>query len=337
MGMNRRKRNRQGGKSKQRMAGEVWRGYDAASQGGAGFDNKDLRYLVEQGWSNNDILKAAAAAGQVKPGADRQLRLLGTADSKFSPMKQGDYNRSALWEAAASGGIAGGLHGSKDHIDQRVRFLGGDPEKKKNWLVAQDSDDKGRHVEGYYGSIGGDSNLLWSKPGTRYSDKKGRQQDVLRWNGVDGDGRALGLTGVQVRGDDSKFGRQNRSVSWNLPQDFVAERDAADFARQMEAYKAANPEPERRDPPPRRAAPFDPSQFQSQVDDLMAAVGNLKTVGSDGGNSTPVEDDSTAVRPVEPVPPVGQNDNGDFLGGFESIINRRYGRPMDWMGDVWAR
>lgn len=344
---------RQGGQrqgQKQRMAGEVWRSYDAASKGGAAFDGKDLKHLVKEGWSYNDIYKAAAAAGRVNGVADRQLKLLGTADSKYSPFKKdGELPSGMMLEAAFGAPGWGGAFGpgkdggsgrsyDTDELKQNLRFLGGDPSKKKNWVVGLADDEKGRRAEGYYGTLGRDDDLSWHRLGTRWSDEKGQQQDVLRWGGVDADGRALGLSGVRIKGDDSKFNRQNTSTSWSLPKSFIAERDQAAFNKQMDAYKAANPEPEAKPEAKPKAPAFDPSQFQSTIDGLMAAVQGLNSgSSSDSGSSAPAPREPITVEPVKPVAPVGQNDNGDFLGGFESIINKRYGRPMDWMGDVWER
>ena len=83
-------------KKKQRMAGSTevqeavanssagdkdkptWSTYSADRKGGSGFDGKDIRHLQKQGWSNNDIMRAAAASGDVRSGADRRLSQLNT-------------------------------------------------------------------------------------------------------------------------------------------------------------------------------------------------------------------------------------------------------------------
>lgn len=80
----------------QRMAGEVWRTYDVKSKGGANFDDADLNHLIGRGWSNNDILKAAAAAGRVDSSTDQRLRALNNEKKKPQMMrvrrgKDGDY------------------------------------------------------------------------------------------------------------------------------------------------------------------------------------------------------------------------------------------------------
>ena len=327
---------------KQRMAGEVWRNYDATSNGGASFDGKDLKHLVKEGWAYNDIYKAAAASGRVNANANRQLSLLGTADSKYSPFKKdGAVPHDVMWDAVGSKFLSQeGYNG--DSLKQDIRFLGGDPSKKKNYVVGYQEDEKGRRAEGYYGSLGGDDTMVWRRPGSAFQDEQGKQQDVLRWGGVDADGRALGLSGVRIKGDDSKFNRQNMSTSWSLPKDFIAERDAAAFGKQMDAYKAANPEPAAQPTTPAaKPASFDPSAFRGQIDGLMAAVNGLKGGGSSGSESSGASspsggsnDSGTTVQPVAPVAPVGSG--GDFLGGFESIINKRYGRPNSWSGDVWS-
>lgn len=331
-----------GGK-KQRMAGEVWRDYDASSNGGASFDNKDLKHLVDQGWSNNDIMKAAVASGHVKAGADRQLRLLGTKESKYSPFKQDGFKppREVFWSSFDTFGDGAS---DTDSLMNRVRFLGGDPDKKKNWIVAAtDRDKASAQSPDYYGSLGNDAGMSWYRPGTKYLDDKGKAQEVFSWGGVDADGRGQALRGIELKGEGRNFNRQNRSTSWSLPKDFVAERDQAAFAEQMDAHKAANPDPKPTTPtaPASKPAPFDPSKFRGQIDGLMAAVNGLQSSGSSGSEGSGASsggggsgDSDYTVQPVAPVAPVGSG--GDVLGGFESIINKRYGRPNNWAGDVWS-
>lgn len=205
---------------------EPWRNYDSTGQGGKHFDNKDLAHLVAEGWSHNDIYKAASMAGRVTTSADRQLGLLGTADSKYSPFKKGEVPRDVMWSAAMGGANPFSLDFSKEAIARNTRFLGGDPEDKKNWVTAYNRDEKGRRSEGYYGSLGNDATQVWGRANTQFmdKDKRGKQQEVLQWNGLDGEGRALALGGIQIGGKDSHFDRENRSTSWVLPKGIVDRR-----------------------------------------------------------------------------------------------------------------
>lgn len=205
---------------------ERWRGYDAASKGGAGFDGKDLKHLVKKGWSNNDIMKAAVAAGRVNKVADRQLALLGTKESRYSPFKKDGFRAPSevFW---SSFDLFGEGASDTDSRMNRVRFLGGDPNKAKNWIVAgTDRDKASAQSPDYYGSLGNDAGMSWYRPGTKWRDDKGKSQEVLTWGGLDGEGRGLALNGIEIKGDGKNFNRQNRSTSWALPKDLVDQQFA---------------------------------------------------------------------------------------------------------------
>jgi hypothetical protein len=319
---------------KQRMAGEVWREYDASSQGGAGFDGKDLKQLVKDGWSYNNIYKAAAAAGHVNANADRQLKLLGTKESKYSPLKKDGFRVPGDVFYGAVDMFGEGANDSES-LRNRVRFLGGDPNKAKNWITANSDKDKASaQASSYYGSLGNDDGLSWHRPNTRWSDEKGKQQDVYTWGGLDGEGRALALNGISIKGDDSKFNRQNRGTSWTLPQDVVLDRRRGDVETALATINAEKP-----------ATPADGAGGLTAEQPKTVPTFNLndwRTSPSSVSNETAVTNESTSsgssdnykvIAPKPVTPDIG--DDSFYIGGFESKINKLYDRPMDWTGDVW--
>ena len=239
-----------------RMAGELWRTYDAASRGSASFDKDDIKHLTKEGWSVDDIRKAALAANHISNTADKQLRVLGTPDSKYFQMR--------------------GAKGMAEYI------------------------------------FGG-----------TFTDKP------LQWNGRDGDGRGLAIGG----GPAGKGSKDPYQKSWALPQDFVESREAAAFNRRMQAWRDANP-PKQEPAKPEPAKPvtpvpaFDPADY-GVFRSTAAAVEQPTIASSVAPPTAPTAPGVSAPATEE------KKDPGNFLGGFESIINRRYGRPMNWAGDVW--
>lgn len=253
-----------------RMAGELWRTYDAASRGSASFDKDDIKHLTKEGWSVDDIRKAALAANHISNTADKQLRVLGTPDSKYFQMR--------------------GAKGMAEYM------------------------------------FGG-----------TFTDKP------LQWNGRDGEGRGLAIGG----GPAGKASKEPFQKSWALPEDFIEERRAADFAKRMAEWNAANPPKQAEQPKatPVAASPvpaFDPSEyavFSPKANTDFSAVSS----GDSGGSVAPPSwqgPTSYAVNPVPPpAPPGSESSDGvpeGYLGGYESFINRRYARPINWKGDVWG-
>ena len=209
--------------------------YDAASQGGAGFGKQDLKYLQKKGWSNNDILKAAASTNSVSAGADRQLGMLNQA---LDPDNKIDRN---ILEKGR--GVLGyqGMAAASNGTD--IRFLGGDPKKKKNWLIGNAVNEAGGNRADWEVTAAGagpfGTGRGMAHPGQRYGDTT-KKQAVHQWNGRNADGTANGLGGFE-----HKFGNSNdplvRTASWSMPRGLANMR----FAERMDqAEKHRTPDDE---------------------------------------------------------------------------------------------
>lgn len=193
-------------------------GYDVASNGGKGFDGKDLKHLQQQGWNNNDILQAAASSNYVNGRADR---LLGMLNRPLDPGNSKD--RKILQQGKDALGTAGwytGMNGGD------IRFLGGDPSKKKNWLLGDPTAEHGTNRADWEVTGGGFGGVV-AHERNRNSKVGG---PVYEWGGRNADGTANALGGF-----DYKFNADDqamvRTASWAMPRGMANQR----FSERIEA------------------------------------------------------------------------------------------------------
>ena len=318
--MSKNKKNKGDGNGKKnRMAGEVWREYDASSKGGAGFDGKDIKYLSKQGWSHNDIMRAAAASQNVGAGADQKLRKLNTQSYGAK-----DLPDSVLKQMRRHAGITGMSHLNTAEFN----FLGGDRNDASNWRVGK----AGAGVQGngmeatIWNGLGEQRVQEWNRKAQNARDGKGNKP-VLTWQGINADGTANAPTGTRLRRNDEGELRE-KNVTWRLPADFVEQKKQEDFDKRMAAHVAANPPKPAEEEQPKEDPPFSigdwikpstPAGDDEQDNDTLPVAPPADGAGGVGAIGTP-------QNPVKP---------SYFTEGFENVVNRVYGRPSDWMGDVW--
>ena len=231
------KNDKNSGQANQRMAGDVWKTYDASTQGGAGFSNADIKYLQSQNWSNNDIMRAAANSGDVRGGADQRLRKLSTQtmDARKLPEEVRDK--------------MGDKYGMMAPIylrDAQFSFLGGDKNDYRNYKIQEASGINGNKNEGL---DNGFDSIFPAGLVQRHNSKNG---EVLTWQGINADGSAHALLGNTVKKKgDKEWEFDSKQTTWRLPAAKPAEAEPE------------TPAPEQPKPDP--VASFDPGQYTTRL------------------------------------------------------------------------
>jgi len=147
----------------QRMAGDVWKTHDANARGGSGFDMEDLNDLRSQGWSNNDIMKAAAKSGSVDAETDNELRGL-------------NPSRAVENQPVIDGETYGRNRGSYKEIGRRIKDdLAASGNLRWNGTNA---DGSARSLSGYTGTGASQKEVSWSLPSDMVESQ--RQADFDR-------------------------------------------------------------------------------------------------------------------------------------------------------------
>jgi hypothetical protein len=312
-------------KNKQRMAGEVWQEYDAKGKGGEGFDGEDIRHLQKQGWSHNDIMRAAAASGDVRGGADQKLRKLNS-----QTMSARDLPESVLKDMRRSSGIAGlGGWNDADYV-----FLGGDRKDSSNYQVRSNNAAKGKSLEhDIIGNLGDDAMGKWNRKAARQRGGGKDGGSVLTWQGINADGSANAPTGTMtVKRENGKLGKmyKEKNVTWRLPPDFVATATTP--------ATPATPAPVTPAPAAKPVTPFNLGSYATRTAPSVSS--NSSGGGSFSGSGGFDISDFTPQPPAAPTAPApttpGSGMEQGYIGGFESKINKLYDRPADWTGDVWG-
>jgi hypothetical protein len=314
-----------------------WSTYDAAGRGGAGFDGKDIKYLSRQGWSNNDIMRAAAYSGNVQAGADQKLRKLNTAT-----MSAKDLPDSVLRDFRKHGGIAGALGGWNNH---NYTYLGGDADDSRNYRIsAKDSPaDRPGYEDNIIDSLSSDQMGKWNK-------KNGK---VLTWQGINADGTANAPTGFKtVERENGKLGEmyKDKAITWRLPQEMVDAKKQAEFDKLYGSSKAV------------AAKTAEATAAASNAGGLTAAPAatpafNLSDWSVPGQSSTTAStsNSSSSSSQSDTTPSLfnqlmgsgsgswsyGGSSGGGTGGGapvndYAGFLNVAEGRPADWSGDVWS-
>ena len=213
--------------SNQRMAGDIWKTYDANSKGDSGFDDDDLNYLRGQNWSNNDIMKAAAKSGNVNANTSNALSKLSSSSMTYNDLPDKVKNTFGKGAYAMSGGT--------------YTFVGGDAKDAKNYRMSRTADDNkgGQSVEGFVLDFG---RKATQASHNKKSEKNGGDE-ILQWGGINADGSANGLTGYKetFNGKDMKTPFKRENVSWALPSDMVENARQADFDKRYGAKQPAQP------------------------------------------------------------------------------------------------
>ena len=286
------------------MAGEVWRGYDANSQGKKGFDVDDLKHLQGEGWSNNDIMRAAAASGNVHSGADVRLKKLNTETTDIYRIP--DSVKDDMIER-------GGLGSYHAQLGAGYTHLGGDKKNMHNWHITGGANQDERW-NNRFGMIH-HNNKEWEEIGAKNIDgynyasstKRGDNKEdrsVMTWQGINADGSANALSGTYTeKGEDGNI--ETRDLTWRLPSGYLNSEEPKEEKTRSSTPSSSSSVPE-----------FDLSDWIKPERKPPAPSGDSGD-GSGGGDLTP---------PAE-TPHVSQ--------GFEEIVNKVYERPTDWMGDVW--
>lgn len=175
----------------QRMAGDIWSTYDPKSQGGAGFDNDDFKYLRGQNWSNADLFKAAAKSGNIDAKTDQKLRNLGRemtlADLPKSvrSISHGDWDYS----------------NDPESYQERYNFMGGDKNDPDNYYITGRSNERNAKAPAY-GVFDMINTAEVSKLNENAKSKNG--QKIYQWNGLNADGSANAVTSWKEDGDGKR-------------------------------------------------------------------------------------------------------------------------------------
>lgn len=201
-------------------------GYDPSTKGGKSFDGRDVKYLQNQGWKNNDILRAAASSNHVNERADR---LLGGLNQPLDIHDRKD--RRILEKGRDALGITGMLAANQG----QVRFLGGDPEKKSSWAFGygEEGSTKGPMIKGQ--QTWHDNDYLAGTP-IQMATLNKKDATVYNWGGRNADGTANALGGYEIENRDGDW--RHRETSWAMDRGLANRRFAG---RMDEAEKHRNP------------------------------------------------------------------------------------------------
>lgn len=242
------------------MAGDIWKTYDASTQGGAGFSKADFDYLRSQNWMNSDIYKAAARSGNIDAEANQLLTGLSQS-----------IGASSL-PTAVRQSLKRYIEGDEksNRVEYTYQFLGGDrddasnyrinhktsaptPKKSRGFLggfTTQDALQKyGKDMQSYlsrgdltepFDSTQGATHwtMDWNK---KIEEKHGAQ--VYSWNGINADGSANALGGYEMKDTGKR----------NHPSDPTTIHKRTNFTWRLpsEASTTPPPTPPPADPPPR--------------------------------------------------------------------------------------
>jgi len=355
-------------KKKQRMAGSAevqkavansstggavkptWSTYSAAGKGGSGFDGKDIKYLQKQGLSNNDIMRAAAASGDVRSGADQRLRKLNT-----QAMSARDLPESVMSDIRKHAGMTGAIGGmgQADYI-----FLGGDRKDSSNYQIRARSNEGGGQQGLENVLIGASTNDLIGQWNRKAANQRGGGKDgksVLTWQGINADGSANAPTGTMtVKRENGKLGEmyKEKGITWRLPQDVVnAGGQAASTATttaQAPATTQASATTAGANQSPAVATPKAPA---FNVTDWMTPVQSSSSSSSSNSHSTTESSNDTTPSLFNRFMGDGQGSfsyggatagsgsgvsSGAPVNDYASFLNVAEGRDPDWSGDVWS-
>lgn len=279
----------------QRMAGDIWRTYDARSIGGEGFDDNDLRELQKRGWTNNDILKAAAASGRVDSGTDQRLRRLNEDTINYKQIP--DSVKKQLFK--------------RGELGSNYVFLGGDVNDHANYRSGPsqrgDSDNDFPRTRNPGATSAAPRRREWV--GDAIKDVPvGDRSEVLRWGGINADGSAIGLRGTRVNpvADGKRFKLQEQDVSWRVPDDYLPRQESAKAPSTSKSKSAtAKAEP----PAPPLTERFDPTKYMLNTPVSSSSSSSSTTAAKTG------EDDRQKLYGYGSSGSGGMN-----LGGYERFI-----------------
>ena len=348
--------NKQQKKKKQRMAGSTevqeavansstdgkakptWSTYSAADKGGSGFSGKDIKYLQKQGLYNNDIMRAAAASGDVRSGADRKLSQLNT-----QVMSANDLPESVMKDVRRHAGMTSAFPGVRqaDYV-----FLGGDRKDSSNYQIRAGSNEGGSQQGFEDGLFRGSTNDLIGKWNRKAANQRGGGKDgksVLTWQGINADGSANAPTGTTtIKRENGKLGEmyKEKDMTWRLPQSKV--NAGGEYA------PTETPTDTTTETPTDTKKPEVPA---FNITDWMTPVKSSSSSSSSNSHSATESSNDTTPSLFNSFMGDGQGSfsyggatagsgsgvsSGAPVNDYASFLNVAEGRDPDWIGDVWG-